>query len=38
MIYRPGREPETLFQPEILEGEKPIQGFRLEMAEFWKEA
>jgi Uma2 family endonuclease len=36
MIYRPGREPETLFQPEVLEGEGPIQGFRLEMAEFWK--
>jgi Uma2 family endonuclease len=37
MIYRPGQEPETLLAPELLEGEGPIQGFRLEMAEFWKE-
>ena len=37
MIYRPGREPETLLSPAFMEGEGPIQGFRLEMAEFWKE-
>ena len=36
MIYRPGQEPETLLQPEFIDGDGPIQGFRLEMAEFWK--
>jgi len=36
MIYHSGREPETLLKPEILDGEKPIQGFRLDMSEFWK--
>lgn len=35
MIYRPQREPETLLQPEFLEGDGPIQGFRLAMQEFW---
>jgi Uma2 family endonuclease len=36
MIYRFGREPETLFEPEFLEGEGSIAGFRLAMQEFWK--
>jgi Uma2 family endonuclease len=36
MIYRAGQEPETLLKPEFLEGEGPIQGFRVEMSEFWK--
>jgi Uma2 family endonuclease len=36
MIYRPAQEPETLLQPEFLEGDGPIQGFRLEMREFWE--
>jgi hypothetical protein len=36
MIYRPGKEPETLLQPEFVEGDGPIAGFRLEMTEFWK--
>ena len=36
MIYRPGREPETLFQPEWLQGEGPVAGFRLTMERFWK--
>jgi Uma2 family endonuclease len=36
MIYRAGQEPETLLQPGVVEGDGPIQGFRLEMAEFWK--
>ncbi|MBB6145823.1 Uma2 family endonuclease [Silvibacterium bohemicum] len=36
MIYRPGQEPATLLQPEILEGEGPITGFRLEMHHFWE--
>lgn len=35
MIYRPSQEPETLLHPEFLEGEGPIQGFRIEMREFW---
>lgn len=34
MIYRPGREPETLLKPKVLEGEGPIKGFRLEMLPF----
>jgi Uma2 family endonuclease len=33
MIYRPGREAETLLRPEALEGEGPIAGFRIEMRE-----
>ena len=34
-IYRPGQQPETLHKPEVLEGEGPIAGFRLEMERFW---
>ena len=34
-IYRPGQQPETLQKPELLEGEGPIAGFRLEMERFW---
>jgi Uma2 family endonuclease len=34
-IYRPGQEPKTLHRPEVLEGEGPIAGFRLEMDRFW---
>jgi Uma2 family endonuclease len=36
MIYRPGQEPETLLQPELLDGEGPIAGFRLKMQRFWE--
>jgi Uma2 family endonuclease len=36
MIYRPGREPETLLQPETLNGEGPIAGFALKMQRFWE--
>lgn len=36
MIYRPGREPETLLRPDVLAGEGSTGGFRLEMQEFWK--
>lgn len=36
MIYRAGHEPETLLQPEFLEGGGPIAGFRIAMTEFWK--
>ncbi len=34
-VYRPGQQPETLQTPELLEGEGPIAGFRLEMERFW---
>jgi Uma2 family endonuclease len=34
-IYRPGQHPETLHKPDVLEGEGPIVGFRLEMERFW---
>ncbi|MGA7525440.1 MAG: Uma2 family endonuclease [Acidobacteriaceae bacterium] len=36
MIYRPGQEPETLLQPEILHGEGPIAGFSLKMQRLWE--
>jgi len=32
IVYRADREPETLRRPEVLEGEGPVAGFRLEMA------
>jgi Uma2 family endonuclease len=35
MIYRPGQEPDTLLKPEFLQGEGPLEGFRLEMKDFW---
>ena len=35
MIYRPSQEPETFLKPEFLQGEGPLEGFRLEMKEFW---
>jgi Uma2 family endonuclease len=34
-IYRPGQQPETLHKPEVVDGEGPITGFRLEMERFW---
>jgi Uma2 family endonuclease len=34
-IHRPGQQPETLQRPEVLEGEGPIAGFRLELERFW---
>ena len=36
MIYRLGREPETLLNPEFLDGEGPIAGFRLKMQRLWE--
>jgi len=36
MIYRPGQEPETLLQPETLNGEGPIAGFTLKMRRLWE--
>jgi len=34
-IYRPGREPEELIQPDVVAGEGPVKGFRLKMADIW---
>jgi len=34
-IYHPGHQTEVLHKPEVLEGEGPIKGFRLEMEPFW---
>jgi Uma2 family endonuclease len=34
-IYRPGRDPEQLVDPEFVDGEGPVGGFRLEMARIW---
>jgi Uma2 family endonuclease len=36
MIYRPGQEPETILQPELLHGEGPIAGFTLKMQRLWE--
>ncbi len=36
MVYRPGQEPRTLLQPDWVEGEGPIAGFRLRMDDFWE--
>jgi Uma2 family endonuclease len=35
-IYRPAQDPETRPQPEILQGEGPINGFSLKMQRFWE--
>jgi Uma2 family endonuclease len=35
IVYRPGRAPETLLRPEFLEGDGPVEGFRLKMQRFW---
>ncbi len=34
-IYRPGREPEILVDPDRLEGEGPVAGFVLELDSIW---
>lgn len=36
LIYRPGREPETLLQPEAVCGEGLVDGFVLKMQRFWE--
>jgi len=36
-IYRPGRDPEQLVNPERLIGEGPVTGFVLELAGIWPE-
>jgi Uma2 family endonuclease len=35
-IYRPGREPEELVNPDHLLGEGPVAGFRLELGDIWR--
>jgi Uma2 family endonuclease len=35
VVYRPGQTPETFVRPEFLEGEGPVEGFRLKMERFW---
>lgn len=35
IVYRPERAPETKLNPEWLDGEGPIKGFRLKMERFW---
>jgi Uma2 family endonuclease len=34
-VYRPGREPEELIEPDVIVGEGPVKGFRLKMQEVW---
>jgi len=34
-IYRPGREPEELVDVDHVDGEGPVDGFRLELARIW---
>lgn len=34
-IYRPGREPEILIDPETVIGEAPLDGFTLSLARVW---
>lgn len=36
VVYRPGREPETLVKPDRAVGEGPVQGFILELNEIWE--
>ena len=35
IIYRPGQAPETKLRPKFLDGEGPVEGFRLKMERFW---
>jgi Uma2 family endonuclease len=34
-IYRPGQTTERLVDPRRVEGEPPVEGFVLEMADIW---
>jgi Uma2 family endonuclease len=36
VVYRQGREPETLLRPDLLAGEGPLEGFSLKMQRFWE--
>ncbi len=35
IVYRPGQKPETKRRPDFLDGEGPVEGFRLKMERFW---
>jgi Uma2 family endonuclease len=35
ILYRPDRSSETVVRPEFLDGEGPVEGFRLKMERFW---
>jgi Uma2 family endonuclease len=35
-VYRPGREPELLVDVDRIDGEGPVEGFRLELSRIWK--
>lgn len=35
-IYRPGREPEQLADVDHVDGEGPVEGFRLELSDIWQ--
>jgi|ERR1039457_6117562 Uma2 family endonuclease len=35
-VYRPGREPEVLVDLEHIDGEGPVEGFRLELSRIWQ--
>ncbi len=34
-IYRPGQEPDVLFDPSSVQGEGPVRGFELVMQRIW---
>jgi Uma2 family endonuclease len=36
-IYRPGREPEQIVNADHVDGERPVEGFRLELGVIWRE-
>ena len=36
VVYRPGREPETLVSPDRVLGEGPVDGFTLELNKIWE--
>ena len=35
-VYRPGREPEELVDVDHIDGEGPVEGFRLELSDIWR--
>jgi Uma2 family endonuclease len=35
-VYRPGREPEALVDADRIDGEGPVEGFRLDLSRVWK--
>jgi Uma2 family endonuclease len=36
VVYRPGREPQELFDVDHIDGDGPLEGFRLELNEIWQ--